>query len=355
MQTKSLNLRPFNDLLNGVNNLKNYTSSSISQHPNFSTYSRTISLNRANSLNTTDDNNSNNGNGQTTTALNNKPLLIKSSSNLIDEEDDLETALCKLEKSLDIDDSSVSKSTNPNSNSNSSSANVQRLSNNDHYNEHSCNDTKSTANLSSDQIDPNPPTSSSSSNHGELSEYLVLLKQPKYTFKKLKTYYFILNDVHYLSYYKSKDECKGKPIDKINLKSCELAPDVNLASRKFGINLRIPSSEGMNEICLRCPNEESYANWMSALKLASKNKPLSDATYASEVNSILNLLNMQSKKNTTTNLKTLKSSLSSSFQSISSSNMSDSAQVQATNLLPARILKKYKLKQVSQPVAHSHL
>lgn len=190
---------------------------------------------------------------------------------------------------------------------------------------------------------PNPQT------NNQLEETLLLMKQQKYTFKKFRQFYFILDDNHYLSYFKSKEDSKGKPLDKINLKSCEVVPDVNLSNRKFGINLRVPSSEGMNEICIRCETEQSYANWMSAFKLASKGKPLSDMSYSIEIKSILNLLNMQQTKTfkaSNNHLNSLNNSnIASSYQSISFSE-SDSNEVQATNLLPARILKKFKLKQV---------
>lgn len=33
---------------------------------------------------------------------------------------------------------------------------------------------------------------------------------------------------------------------------CEIAPDVNVAGRKFGIKLLIPVADGMNEVYLRC-------------------------------------------------------------------------------------------------------
>ena len=32
---------------------------------------------------------------------------------------------------------------------------------------------------------------------------------------------------------------------------CETHPDVNLATKKYGIKLFVPDSEGMSEICLR--------------------------------------------------------------------------------------------------------
>jgi hypothetical protein len=119
----------------------------------------------------------------------------------------------------------------------------------------------------------------------------------------------------------------------------------------------------MNELSLRCPNEESYASWMSACKLASKNKPISDATYLNEVKSILNLLQIQQKKpinisnvkllnqlnNKTDENKTSTTRSSSGNGSTISSyfSLTDNAEVQATNLLPYRIVKKHKLKQVT--------
>ena len=259
-----------------------------------------------------------------------------SSKHSIEDEDDVDTALSKLEKSLDIVEISTDGIKHDTSNSKNSA-----------YNE-SCMEKSRDGGDSSDIKE----------NANELCEDLYLIKQQKYTFKKLKAYFFILNDTHYLSYYKSKEDCKGKPIDKINLRGCELVPDVNISARKFGINIQVPSVDGINEISLRCPNEESYARWMSACKLAAKNKSISDTAFFIESKSILNLLHMQQQKkssnlnlaNTTTPQN---SSNGGSKQVISTStsmidfNSTDNAEVQATNLLPARILKKHKLKQVN--------
>lgn len=239
-----------------------------------------------------------------------KQSSIVLKNDLIEDEDDVDTALSKLEKTLDLVDSS---NTN---NNNNSQTNVENK------------------NSTIDTFTPHSNT--------KLGETLLLMKPQKYTFKKFRPFYFTLDDTHYLSYYKSKQDSNGKPIDKINLKFCEVVPDVNLASRKFGINLRVPSSEGMNELSIRCDTEESYANWMSAFKLASKAKSLSDASFSIEVKSILNLFIISQQK-TDSNQKS--SPLNLSQHSLNYS-PTDTAQTQATNLLPLRILKKYKLKQV---------
>ncbi len=255
-----------------------------------------------------------------------------SSKNSIEDEDDVDTALSKLEKSLDIVESSTDENKNGTSNKAIDHSNIE-------------------THLVDNKVDIKD-------NLNELCEELYLIKQQKYTFKKLKLYYFILNDTHYLSYYKSREESNGKPIDKINLRGCELVPDVNISARKFGINLHIPSTEGINEVSLRCVNEESYARWMSACKLASKNKSISDPAFFIESKSILNLLHMQQQKNHTnasnTSLANRQNGINSnnkSAMSYSTSmvnfNSSDNAEVQATNLLPTRILKKHKLKQVN--------
>ncbi|RNA35304.1 Fermitin family 1 [Brachionus plicatilis] len=245
-----------------------------------------------------------------TTFYPNNPLLIedaeyskaKENADLVNEEDDIDTALSKLEQSLDIVDSA--------------------------------------------KVPQEPNRTVQSSN--QLQETLLLMKQQKYTFKKFRPFYFILDDNHYLSYFKSKQEASGKPLDKIGLKCCEVVPDVNLSHRRFGITLRVPSPEGVNELFIRCETEQSYANWMSAFKLASKGKPLSDLSYSLEIKSILNLLNMQQTKN----FKSSSAHLDTINNSISQINnaKSDPNEVQATNLLPIRIVKKFKLKQVFENI-----
>ncbi len=259
-----------------------------------------------------------------------------------DDDDDIDTALSKLEKSLDVTPAVKTNLSNNETNkqiNNSSKPPIQKK-----------------ASFITDNINEKQKRIDSNRDYvEELCEDLFLMKQQKYTFKKYKSYFFVLNDTHYLSYYKCKEESNGKPIDKINLKGCELVPDVNVAGRKFGINLRVPSSDGMSEMSLRCPTEQSYAQWMSACKLASRNKSISDPTFKSEVNSILNLLNMQQKKHMNSssyllsnseNLFSHSKSIIGSTVSIDSKYINDNAEVQASNLLPLRMTKKYKLKQV---------
>lgn len=253
------------------------------------------------------------------------------SSGAIYEDDDVDTALSKLEKSLD------------------------------------------TVHVTSDNQRKTPPKDSTkqSLDQGgqfklELAEELFLLRQQKMTFKKLKAFFFVLDSACYLSYFKNQAESvNGRPIDKICLKGCELVPDVNVSHRKFGINLKVPSSEGMTEMCLRCGNEASYARWLSACKLASCNRTISKQAFNNEASSILSLLQVQQNSgpfdavdsgnnkfitlqpnaglNSGPNNKS--TTIDSRMVGVGAADSADNTQ--ASNLLPLRILKKHKVKAVS--------
>uniref|UniRef100_A0A4D5R9Q1 Unc-112-related protein n=1 Tax=Scolopendra viridis TaxID=118503 RepID=A0A4D5R9Q1_SCOVI len=126
----------------------------------------------------------------------------------------------------------------------------------------------------------------------ELCDYLRFLKPKKLTLKGFRRYYFVFKDTT-LSYYKNRDDVQGQPIHKINLKGCEVTPDVNISSGKYGIKLEVPTNEGMSENCIRCDSEQQYAKWMAACRLASKGKTMADSSYDGEVQSILAFLSMQ--------------------------------------------------------------
>ncbi|XP_016326580.1 fermitin family homolog 3-like [Sinocyclocheilus anshuiensis] len=126
----------------------------------------------------------------------------------------------------------------------------------------------------------------------ELNDYLKIFRPKRLTLKGYKQYWCKFQDTS-ISYYKSKEDRYGEPIQQLNLKGCEVAPDVNVAGQKFCIKLLIPAPEGMNEIYLRCENEKQYSQWMAACKLASKGLTLLDISYQSEVKNIQTFLSMQ--------------------------------------------------------------
>ncbi|KAH8370992.1 hypothetical protein KR093_005849 [Drosophila rubida] len=130
----------------------------------------------------------------------------------------------------------------------------------------------------------------------ELSDYLRFQKSHLFTLKSSKRYFFTYRDLH-LYLYKTQEEAgRTAPSISINLRGCEVTPDVHLAQGKFGIRLEVPP-EGRNgpnsEFWVRFDSEEQYAKWMAACRLAAKGRSLADSSYDSEVSSIRSLLQMQ--------------------------------------------------------------
>uniref|UniRef100_A0A8C2CX55 Fermitin family member 3a n=1 Tax=Cyprinus carpio TaxID=7962 RepID=A0A8C2CX55_CYPCA len=125
-----------------------------------------------------------------------------------------------------------------------------------------------------------------------LVSFMTYTQPKRLTLKGYKQYWFTFKDTT-ISYYKSKEESSKEPIQQMNLKGCEVAPDVSVAGQKFCIRLLIPGPEGMNEVYLRCEHEQQYSRWMAACRLASKGKTLADSSFSSEVQSIQSFLAMQ--------------------------------------------------------------
>jgi hypothetical protein len=263
----------------------------------------------------------------------NSKFIIDTDAAIYDE-DDVDTALRKLEKSLDAAHLNETQEDTPNRSDLNTTSNSNR---------------EETNNNLIDSLDK-----------VELSEDLYLFKSQKLTFKRFKSFFFVLDSACYLSYYKNKEDSKtGRPIDKICLKNCELTPDVNLSNRKFGINLRVPSTEGMTELSLRCIDENSYARWLSACKLASRNKTIEDRSFTTETNSILNLFRMQQNKadklasNLEPNEQSMKVNSPAKVKPVESSQI-DNENTQANNLLTLRMIKKHKLKQLNDKILEAY-
>ncbi|XP_067847713.1 fermitin family homolog 2 isoform X4 [Heptranchias perlo] len=170
----------------------------------------------------------------------------------------------------------------------------------------------------------------------ELADHIKVFKPKKLTLKGYKPYWCTFKDTC-ISCYKTKDESHGPPAHQMNLRGCEVTPDVNISGQKFNIKLLIPVAEGMNEIWLRCDNEKQYAQWMAACRLASKGKTMADSSYSLEVQNILSFLKMQH--------------LNPDPQVIPDQNSTD---INPECLVSPRYLKKYKNKQISARILEAH-
>lgn len=80
----------------------------------------------------------------------------------------------------------------------------------------------------------------------------------RFTLKSLKQYYFTCKDLT-LRYYKSQEAATDDPIEIINLRGCEVTPDVILSQQRYGIKLEVPATDGMTDYILRCSSVSWYA------------------------------------------------------------------------------------------------
>ncbi|KAK3563753.1 hypothetical protein QTP86_034479 [Hemibagrus guttatus] len=169
----------------------------------------------------------------------------------------------------------------------------------------------------------------------ELADYVKVFKPKKLTLKGPKQYWCTFKDIT-ISCYKSREEAHGIPAHQMNLRGCEVTPDVNISGQKFNIKLLIPVADGMNEIWLRCDTEKQYAQWMAACRLASKGKTMADSSYNLEVQNILSFLKMQHMNPDPQIIEPI------------------TTDINPECLVSPRYLKKYKNKQISARILEAH-
>jgi len=124
----------------------------------------------------------------------------------------------------------------------------------------------------------------------ELKGFLKFMKPRRFTLKSYKQMYFVCRDMT-LSYYRSSDETDL--VESIDLQGCEVTPDVNLSSARYGMRLEVAGKEAMTEYLLRCADEDQYARWMAALRLAARGRTLAHSSYQAEVRGIQAFLSLQ--------------------------------------------------------------
>ena len=74
----------------------------------------------------------------------------------------------------------------------------------------------------------------------------------RFTLKSFKSLFFVCRDLVLTAYKTSDAAARGvDPVMQVNLKGCEVTPEVNLSQHKYQVKLEIPSAEGMSEMWLR--------------------------------------------------------------------------------------------------------
>ncbi len=88
---------------------------------------------------------------------------------------------------------------------------------------------------------------------------MIILGRPKkFTLKGYKRNFFVLRDLQLTAYRTQEDSFNhgggggGGRTFSVNLKGCEVTPEVNIGSGKYGIKLAVPSADGMSDLWLKC-------------------------------------------------------------------------------------------------------
>lgn len=189
-----------------------------------------------------------------------------------------------------------------------------------------------------------PPSHGDITQVPELCDYLRFYKPKRFWFQSYKRYYFVFKETC-LFMYRTSTEINQSPHWTVNLKGCEVASDILIASCKYNIKILIPTSDGqLSGVWLKADNEEQYARWMAAFRLACKGKTMADSSsFDSEVKSILSLLSMQHRP--------LSSSSSPSHFPLSSA---PDINVQPQEFVAPRFLKKFRVKQLKRRIVEVH-
>lgn len=219
--------------------------------------------------------------------------------------DDIDAALTELQLQLEGGSTTTTTTTTTNTVYDRTSFNTGTLRNNNNslssYQQHSQN-TMGTATAPASSINnlnnsmyPNDPLSNLPIvSTMELCDFIRFMRLKKFTFKTFKRLYFVFHDTT-LTAYRNKDEpTRSEPAFAIDLRGCDVTPDVSIQHRKFGVKLSTPSSDGMTMYLMRFDSEQQYARWMAAFKLASRGMPLSDPSYEEEVRTTMESFNFHS-------------------------------------------------------------
>lgn len=127
----------------------------------------------------------------------------------------------------------------------------------------------------------------------ELSDSIRFMRVKRFTFKTFKRLFFVFRDTTLYAYRNKDDRMRDESAFAIDLRGCDVTPDVYVNHGKYGVKLSTPGIDGMIEYLLRFDTENQYAKWMAAFKLASRGKPLTDPSYEEEVRTTLDLFNLQ--------------------------------------------------------------
>lgn len=95
-----------------------------------------------------------------------------------------------------------------------------------------------------------------------LSDGMRYMRPKRFTLKGYKRQQFVLRELQ-LSAYKNEEDSLDftRPATfTVNLKGCEITPEVNIALGRYGIKLAVPSQDGMSDLWLKCDTVSKHSH-----------------------------------------------------------------------------------------------
>ncbi|XP_033927725.1 fermitin family homolog 3-like [Melopsittacus undulatus] len=124
----------------------------------------------------------------------------------------------------------------------------------------------------------------------ELSEELEVYRPRRLTLRGFRPVHAVLKDT--VLVLGRSPPGGGEPPLSLNLRGCEVTPDVDVVGRRFCLKLLVPTPEGMSELHLRCRDALQYSRWVTGCRLSARGRSLSDPSFAAEARAVQALLGL---------------------------------------------------------------
>lgn len=137
----------------------------------------------------------------------------------------------------------------------------------------------------------------------ELSEELEIYRPRRLALRGFRPHWAVLSGTS-LAWYKAGGRGRGEPLQQLNLRGCEVTPDVDMGAQKFCIRLLVAAPDGMSEVQLRCRDAPQYARWLAGCRLAACGRSLATAASGAEARGVLGVLGLRPGGGTDTDTPT---------------------------------------------------
>lgn len=159
-------------------------------------------------------------------------------------------------------------------------------------------------------------------------------KPSRLTLKTAKKHFFLLKGTTLTCY---KDEAAFSAdqfIEKFNLSGAEVSPDVDVSKNRFIINISVATGSKEENVRLILEDSDDFCKWMAGARMVAKGKSLSRQGYEVELTSVKSVIALQHKSG--------------------GSQAASQEELHPEDVVPPRLLKKHKPKQIVRNILEAH-